>query len=397
MLKVLALGTYPIKNPIHGGQIRVKAIIKTLREYGIDARYISVYDDTVCKMRDVTKTDIPLRHDNRGYFDGVPLIVDLQSGYFAAHNLRIYRKILTYAESFHPDVFQVEQGWLYPVVKKLKKEKSFSGVKVIYSSHNNEAALKSKILELYPVENKNEVIEAITDLEKDLFYHSDLIFTVTKSDANYAKKYSKAPIIVVPNGISDSKIYTNKVNLWKKKIGENFILFIASGHPPNTQGFIELLSPLGFIPPDMKIVVVGAVKYGLLDYYQKESLYEKVDISRLILCGFVSNRDLSAIISLSKIIILPIVYGSGSNIKTAEAIYSGKYVIGTKKAFEGFKDFLTLNSIYCTNERAYFRKRLVELMEKPLPEKRDDEFEIRRRVLWDYTLKDMGRSIASLF
>ncbi|MDZ3828738.1 glycosyltransferase family protein [Pseudomonas monsensis] len=57
------------------------------------------------------------------------------------------------------------------------------------------------------------------------------------------------------------------------------------------------------------------------------------------------DEDLDAVKTLAHAFLLPIPHGGGSNIKTAEAIYSGKYVIGTESAFRGFEQHLNLPEI----------------------------------------------------
>lgn len=170
--------------------------------------------------------------------------------------------------------------------------------------------------------------------------------------------------LLAPNGIAPWTAKAEVLESWKARLPESpWILYVASAHPPNFKGFNECLgSSLACIPPDSKLVVVGSVCEHL-ESTLRDSRWGQLNLSRLKLLYMLPDDDLDAVKTLAHAFLLPIPHGGGSNIKTAEAIYSGKYVVGTESAFRGFEQHLDLPEISVArtpNEfHAAIRKRLT--------------------------------------
>ena len=76
-------------------------------------------------------------------------------------------------------------------------------------------------------------------------------------------------VIVYPNAYSiPPSPSKKKINHWQKRINqETFIMFVGSGHPPNTKGFMDLLGPaFGFLAPDQKIILCGEAGNSIYNY-----------------------------------------------------------------------------------------------------------------------------------
>ena len=58
-MKVLSLGTYPIRLPVHGGQRRTTQIGLCYERAGIQYLYASVYSATTYSPEKVTERDYP--------------------------------------------------------------------------------------------------------------------------------------------------------------------------------------------------------------------------------------------------------------------------------------------------------------------------------------------------
>src|SRR6185503_21305679 len=105
---------------------------------------------------------------------------------------------------------------------------------------------------------------------------------------------------------------------------------------------------MAFLAPDERVVVAGGIADVLL-HAPAYRLWERINASRLMLVGQQSEQDLAALIALASCIVLPITIGGGSNIKTAEAIFSGKPVVGTTLSLRGYERALELPHVYRTD------------------------------------------------
>ncbi|RZI55123.1 MAG: hypothetical protein EOP94_05475, partial [Zymomonas sp.] len=144
-MKILALGTYPTRRPVHGGQRRTWQIGAYYQRHGAEYRYACVHTDTY-GTTDVTAFDYPYASAG-GLYSAIPFIDDLGSGVFAASQDGPYRHFRTLVEAYEPDVIQLEQPFMWPLVKRMRTEGVLGKARLVYSSHNFEAPLKRAILE----------------------------------------------------------------------------------------------------------------------------------------------------------------------------------------------------------------------------------------------------------
>ena len=116
------------------------------------------------------------------------------------------------------------------------------------------------------------------------------------------------------------------------------------------RGLVEFLGTdcvgpsLGCFPPDSRLVVAGSVCSHLYQHLAA-TRWQSLNLSRLELLNTLPDEDLAAVKTLAHGFLLPILHGGGSNIKTAEALYSGAYVLGSEAAFRGFEDLLDLPEV----------------------------------------------------
>lgn len=139
-------------------------------------------------------------------------------------------------------------------------------------------------------------------------------------------------------------LHQSHLEAWKKKLPPGpFALFVGSAHPPNISGFFDVLGDsLGFLAPD---------RSAHLRRWQRRPApppihpafqrWKPLNESRIQILGMLDDADLAAVKSLAHLFILPISEGGGSNIKTAEALYSGKYVLGTPTSSAGLMNSCT--------------------------------------------------------
>jgi hypothetical protein len=75
---------------------------------------------------------------------------------------------------------------------------------------------------------------------------------------------------------------------------------------------------------------------------------------RLALIGQVTDYALSCLIANAAGLLLPITFGGGSNLKTAEALVSGKRIVASPMAFRGFEDFASMPGLLFADNEADF-------------------------------------------
>lgn len=395
-VQVLVLGSYPCVRPLHGGQVRLAEIIAAYRRTGYAVQSINLYDISAGVGQPRGPHDVEYPRDSafrqwRGR--AIPLIDDLTSGLYASQDERAYTSITNLVKAV-PAVIHLEQPWLLPLVLRWKREGRISGARIIYGSQNVEAPLKQAILAQYGIAEAEAIAGEIAQLEREACQQADLVLAVSESDRRTLEQLTTRPVILAGNGIAPWNTDLGGLSGRLRRLSATpFALFVGSAHPPNISGFFETLGDtLGFLPPDRKICIVGSVGPHIASH-SDFLRWEPLNASRVCMLGLVDEVTLSAVKTLAHVIILPITEGGGSNIKTAEALYSGKYVVGTPTSFRGFNDFLDLPGVHLATSPQAFRSTLQRLLQAPplAPEPACDER--RRRLLWEHTLAPMTQAV----
>jgi hypothetical protein len=86
------------------------------------------------------------------------------------------------------------------------------------------------------------------------------------------------------------------------------------------------------------------------------------------------------------VLFCPLTQGGGTNLKTAEALWSGKHIVATSIAMRGFENFIGQSGVHIADEPVVFKSKLREVMEMEPLILAEHEVDARRKVLWDFCL-----------
>ncbi|QSI28765.1 hypothetical protein GNX71_03890 [Variovorax sp. RKNM96] len=401
MTRILQISPYPIVAPRHGGQIRVSEIRKYLRHQGCEVLTLSICEPAYSERDQDNDFVVNLDHEPRPF--DMPYGAEIQMARLSVSNLQVQQFLSEKMELFSPDFIFFEQPWLWPAVQKILSTPKFQSAepKIIYSSQNIESHVKAAILRDHLLDERkiSQFVDEVESLELSLARAASSIICVTTSDAEYFSQHSSAAIQICPNGVEKRALSApelNEVNSFKR--GRTYALFAASAHPPNAVGFWRMLGPcLASIPPSAMIVVVGSVG-GILEAYAppEASLYATANSGVVQKVGQVSDALLAALIWGSSGIIVPITSGGGSNLKTAEAIASGKPVVATQFACRGFEFSSRLSEFHICDDQVQFSRVAARIARgeilAPLPSA--EEKSLRQLVYWDNTLKNISQVLS---
>jgi glycosyltransferase involved in cell wall biosynthesis len=382
-MRVLFLGTYPIDLPLHGGQRRAARIVETFRSAGAETRFLSVVPDHLHKDQPRSRHTFRAAYRSVRWFRPVPYAADVFSGLFAATDERCVKWLCNNARAFAPTHIVLEQPFMFPALRALKR-RGIGGFRTIYSSQNLEAPLKREILlgeGTNPV-FADKVARYITALERTLVKAADLVIACSKSEHQIYRSLGAKTLIFCRNGTDPWEFSTPPANS-----NDRFLLTVGSGHPPNAAGFVEMmLNPaLLFLPPDQMLAVAGAM-CNRLGNNAAFLAYREANMRRLSLHPKISDRDLVALKNQAHGFFLPIRSGGGSNLKTAEAIISGKWVVATTTALRSFEEFVGQPGIIVEDDPARFCRAIRETLARAPLELDPDSMNKRSEVLWSRSL-----------
>ena len=396
-LRIMQLSTYPARIPRHGGQARVANIRAALEREGHEVITFAVYEPEHYGSPAIETHDIAFPESSPFRKRALPLCTDYASGEFLAGDDRAFAKFAALVVRFNPDIVTLEQPWLWPAVQRLRRESPGISFNVVYSSQNIEAPLKREILAHLADPEVEQIVGRIEARQREIAAAADLTIACTESDADVLRGFGSRRVVVAHNGIVLRHANPRAVSDWRWHLGDRkFALFVGSAYPPNAAGFWEIFAPsLAFLAPDECILAVGGVSALLVEHAPYKT-WQGINDSRLIRAGFQSEEALAALIELASCFVLPITRGGGSNIKTAEAVHSGKPVIGTSKSFCGHERALALPHIYSIDEPAEFRRLVKAALDSNLPPAGADNPELRNSMLWEQTLNPIPDEFAAL-
>lgn len=386
---IVVLGSYPSVVPRHGGQIRLAEVTAAYKRTGTAVTSINVFDrlsyaDQAHGPLDFLYPAASRYRSFRG--EAIPLIDDLTSGHFAAADDGIYQE-LTRALPKNVTMVHLEQPWLFPLVQRWRKEGHIGSARLVYGSQNVEAPLKAAILRQYAIASADAVAAEIALLEGAVCRAADYVLAVSDADRLALQALTGKPVVLAQNGIAPWSASEGKLLEWRQRLTDKpFALFVGSAHPPNISGFFDWFGDsLGFLPPDTRIVVCGSVG-SHLPQDPRFKRWLPLNESRIRIIGVLEEDDLAAVKSLARVFVLPISEGGGSNIKTAEALFSGTYVVGTPTSFRGFGRYLQEPGVHQADTPRDFRRAVTScLPESPL-HLDEPARALRRQLVWEKAL-----------
>ena len=394
-MNILILCTYPINNPKHGGQLRVRHIVDCYRAAEYNVQVVGVLGSEHYESEDGFLS-FPRFNDLSNIVANPFLIEDYAIGMLYNTNDSHYRH-LSKLISINPDVIQIEQPWLFAFALRYKNEHKLNA-KIIYSSQNIEWQLKKDILSSYVDESTaNNGANFVNDLELLAIQNSDAIICVSENDRNWIKSSTKCPILLAPNGVKSwhtSELSHQETSIYTKNYAA-YALYCASAHPPNMTGFFDMLSGgFGSLKPDEALIIAGGAGSAIANdnrVHQSPKLAEKI-----IITGIINQRCLEGLLDQAHCIILPLTQGGGTNLKTAEALWAGKHIIATSIAMRGFEQFIDSPGVKVANDPITFKRMLREAMNLPPLELTAKDIDERRIVLWENCLKPLPQFISSI-
>lgn len=228
------------------------------------------------------------------------------------------RQIYSLASQNHYDLIFFDSTRLGRVAKKIKVNLQ---KKIVVFAHNVE-----KDILWQRVINENilciSLYWAAKHCEALSLKYGDIIIALGERDSNtFQKVYHRKVDYLFPITFSDTYTFEES----EQVLPERSLLFAGSSYLPNQKGIIwfckEVMPYL-----DIPLYIVGR---GM------ENLKSQLENDRIYVIG--SVEDISAYFRSTGAVVMPIFYGSGMKVKTAEAIMYGKRIFATTEALEGYQ------------------------------------------------------------
>lgn len=355
-MKILQFTTYSLKNLDHGGKLRSYHIREALRRKHI----VETLSFQWGRNDSIHDFEVSLCSESWDRFQLPYLFKDWGINLYLNENEQLFREIFKKIIEYKPDILWLEQPYLWPLVERLFY-KSDVPIKlpVVYSSQNIEFEMKTEIYsKSLPETIATKAAIFVANIEKNCILNSQFALAVCERDAEFVRKINgKIDVQVRKNGHEiPGKIYNP---MWDRIVSEadfNWV-YVGSAHPPNIEGLTEFITRINVLPKreDLKFWIIG----GVGETHAIHSAVANGPSGVFNILGRLDQQDIDTIIRKSCGIVLPVYAGGGSNLKTAQALLSNKYIAASNFAFRGFEEYLNEDGLYLSHTAAELANHVV--------------------------------------
>lgn len=380
MSRILQISSFPTVLPRHGGQRRAHQIARALERAGHHVSRAAIYTFSGYGWPpsepaiDLDRYPVP-KQPTTWLYDGVRAME--QDAQACASFARLY-------DEASPDLVLVEEVWLWQVIRHLPAVRA-RRIPIIYSSYNIEAPLFRRLLLTMGHPDATALAEDLSALEAEVATRADACCAVTEADAAALRAMGAHNVVVARNGV-ERRLRTHLKGMLPDRISETqtYVLYVASAHRPNASGIPDLfLAMMESLRPEERLVVAGGV-CSLLTEWLNNGGPAHLARERLELLGDVSDFCLDGLIANAAGIVLPVNDGGGSNLKTAEALYSGLPLVATTTAMRGYESYQNMPGVLVADDPAEFAALMRKILDGSVP-RRTPSGELDS-LLWEHTL-----------
>jgi hypothetical protein len=370
----IVFSLHPHRVPRHGGQLRLRALLRQYGEIFSTVIPIAIYNGDVYPKKARSRFDLPAPAATRAKIHEDPNLEAWVLGMSPREDPEVSAHLRTIIERFTPSVLIFEQPYLFEAVSEIVSDMGLE-IPVIFSSQNIEKTMMTDILNPERRDSAkgplkySEQLEWLTQQEKALAGAAVGTIAVSEGDAAEIRQMGGSNVVVLANGIEryvpKARRRTRVQRVMAQDAVASYAFFIGSAHRPNALGLLDVMgSRLGYIPKYSRIYIAGLVGQILRhEIFKTDPYFGRFYWTRAHEWGIVSNAMLQTLIEGSNCIILPITSGGGSNLKTAEAILSGRPIVATSLAFRGFESLKSLSNVSICDSPVEFREAVAHLRE----------------------------------
>lgn len=229
------------------------------------------------------------------------------------------------------------------------------GDRFVYSSQNNETELKKHLLQHHPL--KAELLPVVEHIERLAVERSSTTIAVSIEDAATLTKGKRAsgPVLVVRNGAAlpaAGEAVEQALRVVRSRIGDRAVVFLGSAHMPNVEAAQFIVERLAGQFSDLRFHFLGSVCSAILK--KPANVY---------LWGVVNEATKSAVMQSCILALNPITLGSGSNVKLADYLGNGLFVVTTEFGRRGYPASIQEHVAVATIEG--FAESMRRVLDKP--------------------------------
>ena len=267
----------------------------------------------------------------------------------------VRKALFHHLENNQYDIIQIEGPYLGNFLPEIRKR---SKAKIVFRSHNVEYEIwkRKAQSEKNPLKKwyMNVLYKRIRRFEIAVMLSSDLMVTVSERDEEILRSHNfNKPSISIPSGINVNDYRCQKAPVEKK------ICFIgALDWMPNQEGLLWFIDN---VLKDLSLEIPG-VELHIAGRNAPDELVKKFKVPNVVFHGEV--EDAHQFLEISKILIAPLLSGSGIRIKILEGMALCKAIVTSSIGAEGIYAEHNIHLLIADDAKS-FQEQLFFLMNNP--------------------------------
>lgn len=309
------------------------------RNYTMLQRIFGAENVYLCLLSNVTRSDknkhitvFPTHHNKA---EQIKNTLFLRNGY----SRKTYRHIVKYINDTRADILFFDFSILGRLLKRVKK----CDCEIVLFLHNIE---KNYMWNKVKRDGPAYLLPYFSYYynERTIVDGADKIICLNSRDSDLLQKiYGRAADFLMPmtfNDCYDAEVAEKYKH--KKKPGHRHLLFVGSLFAPNYDGLLWFCKNVMPQLSMCRLTIIGK---------DMEKKRETLSADNIEVIGTVDRLD--KYYYEADAVVIPILYGDGMKIKTAEAMMYGKPIFGTHEALEGY-EIEGVSGIYECNDASDF-------------------------------------------
>ena len=338
MPKCLVLAPFPLSLPRHGGQVRVASMLRAGEMVGWQMFPVGVFHAAFFPKEEWGADDIVVEDSalQKLALDDMAF-ADLHVARWTAADEGAKEKLRVLLRRIAPDIIQVEHPWTWLLLREVLP--ADNKIRIVYSSHNLEWAARKPLLKLSLQNASSEaMLEATRLLEERFARTADLVISISDVEGEEIARSSGRRVVHMPavSDMSQDAPVSPRFAKEARSLSCRYAALMGSAYWPNVEGFFSLFPEgLGFLPRGEQLWIGGTLSKALRED-DRFKIFESINESRSRILGYIDDSEKSGFLGSAECVIVPVQIGAGSKLKTVDAIVSGRPVVATSHAIEGY-------------------------------------------------------------
>lgn len=374
---VLALNDYDSFEGVGGGGTRTRGLYEAVSDWS-PVVFVSFSGDGTLWTR---------QHAN-----GITVVTVPKTADHIADQTRVNSQFHVSADDILASRHCTRNAWLVSIYRALRRSARCVVVehcylawlpltcndRFVYSSQNNETELKRQLLEWHPL--KAELVSEVEHIERLAVERAAATIAVSQEDAEslVKGKQTAGPVIVVRNGAA-SPIFGDEVvgmqSRVREQVGDRAVVFLGSGHIPNAEAAKFIVEQLAPKCSEVPFHLIGSVCGSVLHAPRNVHLW-----------GVVDEVTKNAVLQSCALALNPMSTGSGSNVKLADYLGGGLFVVTTEFGQRGYPSSIKQHTVVAPLDKFADAVRAA----RNEPQNYSAEARAARRALFDRELSMRG-------